>query len=211
MWKFLDFESERGGSDCWPNNKIIDRWRNVFIHGPGLLAAETLHDQHSNVLPTASPAKNLSPKICIVPNPSSNKNNSCQYYPRSVKEFGSTMSIKGHRQIQIHSKSPTSVFHSIATSPPSRRPESPVKGEAVPWLHHGQLSVSSHAMMSRARRHAACRARKISLARESGLAHSSKDPPMAAEPGAIAAEYAASAGLRLAAAGKLGAGVPQQP
>jgi hypothetical protein len=45
----------------------------------------------------------------------------------------------------------------------------------------------------------------------SGLAHSSKDPPMAAEPGAIAAEYAASAGLRLAAAGKLGAGVPQQP
>ena len=73
------------------------------------------------------------------------------------------MSIKGHRQIQIHSKSPTSVFHSIATSPPSRRPESPVKGEAVPWLHHGQLSVSSHAMMSRARRHAACRAREISL------------------------------------------------
>ena len=65
---------------------------------------------------------------------------------------------------------PTSVFHSIATSPPSRRPESPVKGEAVPWLHHGQLSVSSHAMMSRARRHAACRARKISLARDSPTA-----------------------------------------
>ena len=24
-WKFLDLESERGGSFCWPNNKIIDR------------------------------------------------------------------------------------------------------------------------------------------------------------------------------------------
>ena len=24
-WEFLDFESERGGSVCWPNNKIIDK------------------------------------------------------------------------------------------------------------------------------------------------------------------------------------------
>ena len=24
MWEFLGFESERGGSVCWPNNKIID-------------------------------------------------------------------------------------------------------------------------------------------------------------------------------------------
>jgi len=24
MWDFLDLESERGGSICWPNNKIID-------------------------------------------------------------------------------------------------------------------------------------------------------------------------------------------
>ena len=24
-WEFLDPESERGGSVCWPNNKIIDR------------------------------------------------------------------------------------------------------------------------------------------------------------------------------------------
>ena len=24
MWEFLDFESERRGSVCWPNNKIID-------------------------------------------------------------------------------------------------------------------------------------------------------------------------------------------
>ena len=23
-WEFLDLESERGGSVCWPNNKIID-------------------------------------------------------------------------------------------------------------------------------------------------------------------------------------------
>ena len=25
MWEFLDLESERGGSICWPNNKIIDK------------------------------------------------------------------------------------------------------------------------------------------------------------------------------------------
>ena len=24
MWEFLGLESERGGSVCWPNNKIID-------------------------------------------------------------------------------------------------------------------------------------------------------------------------------------------
>ena len=24
MWEFLGLESERGGSICWPNNKIID-------------------------------------------------------------------------------------------------------------------------------------------------------------------------------------------
>jgi len=24
MWKFLNLESECGGSVCWPNNKIID-------------------------------------------------------------------------------------------------------------------------------------------------------------------------------------------
>ena len=24
MWEFLGLESERGDSDCWPNNKIID-------------------------------------------------------------------------------------------------------------------------------------------------------------------------------------------
>ena len=24
MWKFLDFESECGGSVCWSNNKIVD-------------------------------------------------------------------------------------------------------------------------------------------------------------------------------------------
>ena len=24
-WEFLGFESERGGSICWPNNKIIDK------------------------------------------------------------------------------------------------------------------------------------------------------------------------------------------
>ena len=27
MWEFLDLESERGSSVCWPNNKIIDRQR----------------------------------------------------------------------------------------------------------------------------------------------------------------------------------------
>ena len=25
-WEFLDLESERGGSVCWPNNKIIDSY-----------------------------------------------------------------------------------------------------------------------------------------------------------------------------------------
>ena len=25
-WEFLDLESERGGSICWPNNKIIDEY-----------------------------------------------------------------------------------------------------------------------------------------------------------------------------------------
>ena len=24
MWEFISFESERGGSVCWPNNKIMD-------------------------------------------------------------------------------------------------------------------------------------------------------------------------------------------
>ena len=27
MWEFLDFESEREGSVCWTNNKIIDDMR----------------------------------------------------------------------------------------------------------------------------------------------------------------------------------------
>ena len=26
MWEFLGLESKRGGSVCWPNNKIIDRY-----------------------------------------------------------------------------------------------------------------------------------------------------------------------------------------
>ena len=26
MWEFLDLESERGCSVCWPNNKIIDKY-----------------------------------------------------------------------------------------------------------------------------------------------------------------------------------------
>ena len=30
-WEFLDFESERGGSVCWPNNKIIDGPDSSFI------------------------------------------------------------------------------------------------------------------------------------------------------------------------------------
>ena len=29
-WEFLDFESERGGSVCWPNNKIIDDNINIL-------------------------------------------------------------------------------------------------------------------------------------------------------------------------------------
>ena len=28
-WEFLDFESECGGSVCWPNNKIIDGGRDI--------------------------------------------------------------------------------------------------------------------------------------------------------------------------------------
>ena len=30
-WEFLDFEGERGGSICWPNNKIIDE-RPAVLH-----------------------------------------------------------------------------------------------------------------------------------------------------------------------------------
>ena len=29
-WEFLGIESERGGSICWPNNKIIDRFASEF-------------------------------------------------------------------------------------------------------------------------------------------------------------------------------------
>ena len=37
MWEFLDLESERGGSVCWPNNKIIDAYyvlRTIIINQP---------------------------------------------------------------------------------------------------------------------------------------------------------------------------------
>ena len=30
-WKFLGLESGRGGSVCWPNNKIIDLFINKFV------------------------------------------------------------------------------------------------------------------------------------------------------------------------------------
>ena len=33
-WEFLGFESERRGSVCWPNNKIIDKRRQKIAQSP---------------------------------------------------------------------------------------------------------------------------------------------------------------------------------
>jgi hypothetical protein len=93
--------------------------------------------------------------MCTAANPSSNKNNIVaaniiltQF--NSVKEFGSTISIKAHRQIQIYSKVSTS-GSSIPISFPSQSHESKAK-QFHASMAAQPLSVSSHAMMSRARR-----------------------------------------------------------
>ena len=42
MWKFLGLESERGGSVCWSNNKIIDIYSWPAEHHPNLLRLYSL-------------------------------------------------------------------------------------------------------------------------------------------------------------------------
>jgi len=47
-WKFLDLESEREGSVCWPNNKIIDNtqiWITSVVSSYAKLKKKELTEQ----------------------------------------------------------------------------------------------------------------------------------------------------------------------
>ena len=53
-WEFLDLESERGDSICWPNNKIID-WQSLFLSLIEAMSNYTTWWTHMSVRRCADP------------------------------------------------------------------------------------------------------------------------------------------------------------